>query len=59
MQYTQQQKKQRERSVLDGPKSIDGLPSDKQSAVERARESKAPTDSCQSVLEGPQCIDGC
>ncbi len=59
MQYTQQKTKQHERSVLDGLKAIDGLPSDKKSAVERARDSKASTDSSQSVLDGPQCIDRC
>ena len=59
MRYTQQQTKQHDRSVLDGPKSIDGLPSEKKSAVDRARASKASTKSCQSVLDGPQCIDGC
>ncbi len=59
MQYTQQQTKQHDPSVLDGPKSIDGLPSDKKSAVERARDSGASTKSCRSVLDGRQCIDGC
>ncbi len=60
MQYTQQQQpKQRDRSVLDGPKFIAGLPSKKKSAVEQARASRPSMKWCHSALDGPQYIAGC
>lgn len=60
MEHTQHKKtKQHDRSVLDGPKFIAGLPSKKKSSVEQARTSRPSTKSCHSALDGPQCIDGC
>jgi hypothetical protein len=46
------------RSVLDGPEYIRGLPHDKKSSVEEAREHPDEAKACKSVLDGPACIVG-
>ena len=46
------------RSVLDGPQYIRGLPHDKKSSVEEAREHPDEVKACKSVLDGPACIAG-
>ena len=46
------------RSVLDGPQYIRGLPHDKKSSVEEAREHPDEVKACKSVLDGPACIRG-
>ena len=45
-------------SVLDGPEHIRGLPHDKQSPVEHARDHPEEARDCKSVLDGPACIRG-
>jgi hypothetical protein len=45
-------------SVLDGPEHIRGLPHDKKSSVEEAREHPDEAKACKSVLDGPACIVG-
>ncbi len=45
-------------SVLDGPQYIRGLPHDKRSSVEEAREHPDEVKACRSVLDGPACIAG-
>jgi len=46
------------RSVLDGPEYIRGLPHDKKSSVEEAREHPDQVRACKSVLDGAACIVG-
>lgn len=58
MDKTQQRQRRREKSVLDEKYNISGLPSDAKSAVEQAREEKDVDKDCDSVLDGPACIDG-
>lgn len=48
----------RHRSVLDGKKDISGLPSEKESPVEKAKRNEHSADDCDSVLDGPECIQG-
>ena len=45
-------------SVLDGPEHIRGLPADKRSSVEEARQHPEDAKACKSVLDGPACIGG-
>ena len=63
MQHTQQHSNPRDHagnhSVLDDGRYVTGLPSDTKSPVEQARYDKRPPQACKSVLDGPQCIDGC
>jgi hypothetical protein len=45
-------------SVLDGPEHISGLPTNKRSSVEEARQHPEEAKACKSVLDGPACIRG-
>jgi hypothetical protein len=45
-------------SVLDGPEHISGLPTNKRSSVEEARQHPEEAKACKSVLDGPACIGG-
>lgn len=45
-------------SVLDGPQFIRGLPHDKKSSVEEAREHPDQAKACKSALDGAACIVG-
>lgn len=58
MDKIQQRQRRRDRSVLDEKYNISGLPSDAKSAVEQAREDTNAAKDCDSVLDGPACIDG-
>lgn len=58
MDKAQQRQRRREKSVLDEKYNISGLQSDAKSAVEQAREDKDADKDCDSVLDGPACIDG-
>lgn len=58
MDKAQQRQRRRERSVLDEKYNISGLSSDAESAVEQARHEKDADKDCESVLDGPACIDG-
>lgn len=56
--FEQRRTAQGRASVLDGPEHIQGLPHDKKSAVEEAREHPEQAKDCKSVLDGPACIGG-
>src|SRR5262245_33477668 len=45
-------------SALDGKREIAGLPPKKKSPVAKAAADKHAADSCNSVLDGPECIRG-
>lgn len=58
MERHEQDELRKHRSVLDDKNDISGLPSKKKSSVERARADKSAGSDCDSVLDGPACIDG-
>lgn len=45
-------------SVLDGPEFIGGFGNKKPSSVEEARKHPEEQNACNSVLDGPACIEG-
>lgn len=58
MQRHEQRSDRKQRSVLGKKENISGLPTNKKSAVERARDNRAGNSECDSVLDGPACIEG-